>query len=55
LAYWPTAVQEFAEVHHTPASESPEDAGGLGGVCWTAQAVPFHTSASATCWNELLK
>jgi len=43
----PTAVQEFAAVHHTPASELPSEAVGLG-ECWTAQAVPFHTSATVT-------
>jgi hypothetical protein len=26
----PTAVQEFAEVHHTPLSELPREAVGLG-------------------------
>ena len=51
---WPTAVQEFAAVHEIPASELPKDKAGLG-VFWATQVVPFHNSASVTCWNVLLK
>jgi hypothetical protein len=50
--YCPTAVQEVADVHATPCSELPRDAVGFGVGC-TAQAVPFHTSASVTPRNVL--
>jgi hypothetical protein len=54
MNFWPTAVQALAEVHEIPPSELPIEPVAFG-VCCTAQADPFHISASVTCRNELLK
>jgi hypothetical protein len=51
--YWPTAVHELVEVHETPSSELADDPAGFG-VCCTVHVVPFHLSASVTCWKVLL-
>jgi len=40
-------MQDFAELHDTPASLVSLAPGGLG-VCWTDHEVPFHASASVT-------
>jgi hypothetical protein len=52
--FWPTAVHDFAETHETRLSELPEVETGFG-VGWAVQAVPFHTSASVTCWKLALE
>ena len=47
LVYWncPTAVHEFAAVHHTALNSAATEGAGLGGCC-KVQADPFHFSAS---------